>query len=483
MPGKHSPEKLELRRRRAAERGFLKNRDVVPNINVTATACWADAVDEDVDCGTVDQQILPDHLASDPLSRCDPWARAAFPLDSKLSCTSIKLWASYKRRVPPPSCPLRASAPVFLPTNSPPSGPFPTVMRAGHFDADSAHADGPLLNLIDEQKQTIEVLQSQVADLLVKLAQRTVSCTAVDSPPSRGDYSSLEQRISELEANIKTLGQSMGSAIEASLSSRLPSLLGNLLPKHLPDTIDANCERTHLLRQLDSEKHFATLLRPHVEDIINITSTDLQKRLLSASQLMVEHTAGVIKGYDAIIQKSLGELSSRMDAVLPPPAFGTQPSSKSVATPDVDPSRVDCQWIDMKGTSAIEECATAGTQAALNRCIAPSPDIETGMMANIDGLVKNPTLNGKLAVVVGFDDLSGRHLVRLACRSDTIKIKSENLRYPASCQYCGSEVSTSQCYACDRSPNEGPPVSGNSEASASHVNTHSTSPALSSGGD
>ena len=79
-------------------------------------------------------------------------------------------------------------------------------------------------------------------------------------------------------------------------------------------------------------------------------------------------------------------------------------------------------------------------------------DFEEGMCVNVVGLAKSIDLNGCIGTVAGFDRKCQRFLIKVAQRKDMVKIKRDNLQYPASCGVCGCEVTSSQCYACNGLP-------------------------------
>lgn len=75
---------------------------------------------------------------------------------------------------------------------------------------------------------------------------------------------------------------------------------------------------------------------------------------------------------------------------------------------------------------------------------APWPDLD--MLVSLHGLV-TAKYNEELAYVVGHD--AARVHVEVASTGARIRVKRDNLRFPASCSACGHELTRSAaCYSC-----------------------------------
>jgi len=78
--------------------------------------------------------------------------------------------------------------------------------------------------------------------------------------------------------------------------------------------------------------------------------------------------------------------------------------------------------------------------------VTPVP--RTGDTVLVHGLAKARHLNNLLGCVLGFDEHSGRFMIRFASEVTPSKIKPCNLMFPAVCPHCSSEVTGSRCFAC-----------------------------------
>ena len=61
---------------------------------------------------------------------------------------------------------------------------------------------------------------------------------------------------------------------------------------------------------------------------------------------------------------------------------------------------------------------------------------------------KASSLNGKFALVIGYDSKSEQLMLKVAPRMSPIRVKRINIVFPAACPECGCEVTSNQCFDC-----------------------------------
>ena len=186
---------------------------------------------------------------------------------------------------------------------------------------------------------------------------------------------------------------------------------------------------------------------------------------------LVPDSSNLLRKYDGIIQKQFASFNSVATTGASPSSVDHHVGGAN-CLPAVPP-RVDTK--EHEHTSAPFQ---ANDDAAIHAENSGPDDVSlVGSLAILSGLGKVPELNGEICLINGFDPPSGRFLVQIASRSDTIKIKRANLAVPARCQWCRAEVTSLQCYSCNgKSPNTPP----SSETSSPMHNIFTSSGAVAS---
>lgn len=390
MVHKYSTAALELRRQRARDRGFIRH--IWPKSNgcnddelVAVATAASDAYEPD---------------AIDPLSVFDPWA--AHSCGGHITSTYRKvnkdrtdfqaLWKSYLPLAgPPASSSLSASACAFAPAT----------------DSSSIHVElQNAMDLIACQNSTIAVLTAELEDLRKRWL-----------PPITIQESSLTSHPDNSQAGFSNPSQSMaGSQQFLELS---------------------DCDKSLQTQELIHSQIMSALSGPISEMI--------SSRSLNIVASIQEHIKDCILDHDKVIAKQVQSLAKRLDD-LDLPCSQDHSSPRLVADDQCDDG-VDALPRSQDDDDESVPAAAATLFEEQPRVVTES-NIESGMLVNIEGLTKAVYLNGSIGHVIEFDKTTHRYCIQLASQKQPVKVRKENLKYPAVCSYCGSEVTSMTCYAC-----------------------------------
>ena len=253
------------------------------------------------------------------------------------------------------------------------------------------------------------------------------------------------------ESNVKTLVGSMGDAVQKSLEKRLPAMIDELMPQP-----SLNTEVRTTENDIMDIAHEQRVGRKVIEEIAPLLSDMIKASSIAIVPTMQTHTNETCLKIGELFDKKLVALNARIDNVASPPSVALC-GADLICSQGVCPESYDsgsdrsAQIVHAAATCDKYEAHEPDCNVAfsISPCVGNStPLIDTGCTVNIFGLTGNRDLNGCLAAVIGFDKPSGRHIVKVSTRANSIKIKPDNLRFPASCPQCDAEVTSSQCYAC-----------------------------------
>ena len=275
------------------------------------------------------------------------------------------------------------------------------------------------LALVEKQNETIGVLMGNLNK--ITLGQPLV-------PTMRGDDS-----LCALWLRLDTLENTMANGCVARLQA-------------VEDTIENMYQTFGDSVQKSLESRLTKVAQEVTDDSV--------QRLQGLSEEVGKIVTSTVRQHDTLLQKQFRALNARLD--------DWRPTSSGDAAEADDEGHDAEQSSQMLRVSPQDTDFASKPDVLLPPGVAVSPpapekiqiDIEEGMCVNVVGLSKTIDLNGCIGTVAGFDCECQRFLIKVPQRKDIVKIKRDNLQYPASCGACGCEVSSSQCYACNGLPSD-----------------------------
>lgn len=69
-----------------------------------------------------------------------------------------------------------------------------------------------------------------------------------------------------------------------------------------------NDQLLSLKEQLGNDKRFASMLRPHLDELVTLIEGNVQTKLTAMAQTMVSHSSDLPRSYDSLIQKQFAEI-------------------------------------------------------------------------------------------------------------------------------------------------------------------------------
>ena len=459
----HSPDARARRLKRAIERGFFIAKTVQKSYEEPSHPDESDAARRDGCC-------------SDPLFDQDPWARA---IPTACSCarvvgwTSIdsseECWSKYLPRVRPPFSVMCAGAQAFEMT-----------------DDASNHACKIELNnallLIQRQNDTIAQLSSQI-DHLHEMAPRN----AASSDVSSDNLVSLE--------------------LEKAIHTQVMSAMSGPMSKIITDCAERVVEETHVvMRQYDKsiQKRLDEIRQEMKSHSASPPSVEVLPDRSEAEQDFLEcsswahncATPSKAEDNDPLCTSLESDSLGLQNICVPSSSQGAFTDEAILAklssigfTPLNEEGRntyvEQIRWLNVQEKleegeylrlakefveyDLLQPSQSSGDACAVQLAFEPDTfhndvssflcgsdldvqtDISTGMTVNLVDLCKSVDLNGTIGVVLGFDVATQRYKVAAVARKEPIKVRRLNLRYPARCPTCVSEVTSSRCFACSGS--------------------------------
>ena len=199
------------------------------------------------------------------------------------------------------------------------------------------------------------------------------------------------------------------------------------------------------------------------------TATQIKGLADDTVEICVKHTTNLMTKYDAIVKKMMTDATTRIETleecfcprVEADNAKSVESSgpmvceSGSLGSADASTTRdfhvASEQAIQpAPHPDADEYCRDTNSEPSSSEMMLPPANAGVlpmpGDTVRVHGTACH--YNEKFALVVGLDSESDRYMVQFAADQDAVKIKLQNVQFPAECPNCMSEVTSSGCFSC-----------------------------------
>ena len=487
MPGKHSPEKLRARRKRALERGYCipRNPDLTFIEVPTKLACRAKSATKALVVHDKMNSVTgkPFHFAAEAVVAARPLVGEAefvrarsiikdsngarhdrtLPADAAvqqswceitehedLSLSSPLRGAQAAAEVCsmiPSSPPCGDSLPRSAPLHDVSTQTYESVLRPGAPDFQPSGCDvqphalpDPVGCWYDPYAELFEVQNRSLALLCGRLDE----CM-----PSQKRLRASEKRLSCIESSVETLRHSMSATIDAKLKVQ-----PYVLKAEVCNMISAT--RTDVLKDASDEQH-----KCWEKSSLTLTASILESQKSIFHVMLDEVKKYVVQ----TVERKISELSPLL-----PPEGGEPLGPAAAPAPPLD--------------------GTGDT----SRAVVSGRPLDSGDVVRLTG-VDNPSYKDKIATIIRPPGKNERVSLRILPNGPEIRVLPEKIQSPATCRMCGERIHAPTCSLCLTpadytqprqeadaydSDFHSPPMSGDDSPSSSGIN-RSRSPAPAQG--
>lgn len=208
------------------------------------------------------------------------------------------------------------------------------------------------------------------------------------------------------------------------------------------------------------EEQVSLRLQSCLDGFIQTTREDTGTQIKAMTDEIVNrcfhHTTELLTKYDSKVRSSVAAVAARIDALEENLCPRVEADCAKCVDDLSEACFSDADGLACHSPSTDERDADTCNDPATNvnsfpnvsgnatAAVVPSP----GATVRVHGLEKADHYNDCFASVIGYDADSDRILLQFSTDRPGVKIKPENVEFPAMCPRCEAEVTSPGCFAC-----------------------------------